>query len=147
MDISDPEYTAVKDRCFVGVARVQLRSLNFDHPLAEPHRDLSKKAVNRLKRIFTIEGCLREQSENYVNAVVDRQHLRSALREANLRESDLIPGDDGRAPALPILKVSCLHGLHRVRAAQKFLDRDDQWWTVRLFSDGEASTRQVWAGN
>jgi hypothetical protein len=29
--------------------------------------------------------------------------------------------------------IRCLNGLHRIQAAKDYLDRNDQWWVVRLY--------------
>ena len=34
--------------------------------------------------------------------------------------------------------LDCLNSLHRVLAACEFLDKNDRWWIVRLYTDGEA---------
>jgi hypothetical protein len=36
-----------------------------------------------------------------------------------------------------LLRVDCLLGLHRIEAAKTFLDDNDQWWVVRLFTKGK----------
>ncbi|KAG9382793.1 repeatdomain containing protein [Pyrenophora tritici-repentis] len=38
------------------------------------------------------------------------------------------------APALRPKNVHCLSGMHRIEAARRFLDENDKWWIVRLFS-------------
>ncbi len=120
----------------VGVARINLSALNFDHSLRHNHRELSDKVVERLRKIFTTEGCLRLDDENHISAVVDSGVLATALSVAGLGMESLRRGDDGFIPHLIISSVKCLHGLHRIAAAKAHLDDNDQWWAVRLYSDG-----------
>ncbi|CBX95206.1 hypothetical protein LEMA_P023580.1 [Plenodomus lingam JN3] len=120
-----------------GLARVSLDSLHFEHPLVlEKHRNESLDNVQRLEKIFERSGCLRLHDENILNAVVREDDLATALSRSNLTAAALrriISATD--APALHLEKVSCLTGLHRIRAADRFLDPNDKWWTVRLFSN------------
>jgi hypothetical protein len=40
---------------------------------------------------------------------------------------------------LNIQKLFCLHGQHRIKAAESFLPHENQWWTIRIYlirSDG-----------
>jgi hypothetical protein len=40
------------------------------------------------------------------------------------------------APALHLQNVQCLSGIHRIEATRRFLNENDKWWIVRLFSYG-----------
>lgn len=138
-EIADVEYGAIKDKHYLGVARVDLSSLSFDHPLNHCHRETSQKAIDRLRKIYRVQGCLRYQDEHFLNGIICRDALDESLAEGGLGVEGydyLTRKEDGTIPYLPLLNVNCLHGLHRVRAAEKFLDDDDQWWIVRLYADG-----------
>jgi hypothetical protein len=134
----DDVLAAHKADCYRGIARVRLASLQFQHPLVvEKHREESSQNVRRLQRIFEKDGCFRLQDENAINAVVEEGHLDAALRVANLTAGALRELHLARdAPFLNISTVKCLTGLHRIRAADQFLDENDKWWVVRFFSCG-----------
>ena len=136
-DRKDLEDGAIKDKSFLGIARVELSSLSFDHTLNVCHRETSPKAIKRLKQIFKTQGCRRYQDENFLNGIVSHEALDHALAEVGLTQTRLTRKEDGTIPLVPVLSVGCLHGLHRVRAAEHFLDEDDQWWVVRLYADGK----------
>ncbi|CAN9092239.1 unnamed protein product [Alternaria alternata] len=38
------------------------------------------------------------------------------------------------APTLHLDNLQCLDGMHRIEAARRFLNENDKWWIVRLFS-------------
>lgn len=127
-----------KFNCYRGIARVPLESLHFQHPLVrETHREESPKNIRRLERIFEASGCLRLEDENVINAVVEDADLALALNQASLTADDLKRIRAARdAPVLHLKNVKCLMGLHRIRAADRYLDANDKWWTVRIFTSG-----------
>ncbi len=133
VDENEAEIASIEHRCFKGLARVKLSALKFDQ---QGHRELSANIVARLHKIFAIEGCLRLDNENFISAVITSDALRNAIAESNLESQSLCQQDDGSIPFLGLASVDCLHGLHRVAAARGYLDENDQWWTVRLYSDG-----------
>jgi hypothetical protein len=137
MDI-DGELATLKDRCYRGVARVPLHTLDFNHPLAlGKHREASEQNIQRLERIFERNGCLRLQEENVINAVVHDEGLSSLLLSHALTAEQLRRVTWARdAPVLNLGNLKCLSGLHRIEAAKRHLDENDKWWIVRLFSDG-----------
>ena len=133
----DEEFAKLQTRYYKGTARIPLSALRFGHAEA---RVLSQKNVTRLKRIFHIEGCHRLDAENQIIAVIDPIVLQEALRGAGLDEILLrTAGEDGLFPLLETTPaVDCLHGLHRVRAAEEHLNDNDKWWTVRLYCKGKS---------
>ena len=53
IDMLGKDFTAIKAQCFRGVAKVDLKALNFKHPLARKYYYRpSKKKVTVLKNIF-----------------------------------------------------------------------------------------------
>ncbi|KAK5010494.1 hypothetical protein LTR28_009568 [Elasticomyces elasticus] len=56
-------------RHYRGLVRVDIDALNFARGTA--HRPISERNVDRLRQVFTLEGCRRYAEENYVTAVVD----------------------------------------------------------------------------
>jgi hypothetical protein len=139
----DAELRKQKLRCYRGIARVSLESLTFRHALAEnKHRAISQENVRRLKRIFEHNGCLRLQEEHVINATVHDDDLDAALAKSGITETDFCSlrwTQD--APLLDLPSIQCLSGLHRIEAAHQFLDDNDKWWVVRLFSHGGFNDR------
>jgi hypothetical protein len=39
--------------------------------------------------------------------------------------------------------IKCLHGQHRLKAAEHFLPSIDQWWTVDLYLDGKPEISHI----
>ncbi|KAH7551129.1 hypothetical protein BM1_10003 [Bipolaris maydis] len=125
-----------KANCFRGLIRARLDCLQFNHQLfLNKHREESPQNVRRLQKIFEKTGCLRLQDENIIDAVVEDDRLNAALHAIGLSNEALqkicSPED---APSLYLGELRCLNGLHRIRAADQYLNENDKWWVVRLFS-------------
>ncbi|EUC40671.1 hypothetical protein COCMIDRAFT_108213 [Bipolaris oryzae ATCC 44560] len=125
-----------KANCFRGLIRARLDCLQFNHQLfLNKHREESPQNVRRLQKIFEKTGCLRLQEENIIDAVVEDDRLNAALHAIGLSNEALqkirSPED---APSLYLGELRCLNGLHRIRAADQYLNENDKWWVVRLFS-------------
>ncbi|KAI9715107.1 MAG: hypothetical protein M1828_001042 [Chrysothrix sp. TS-e1954] len=119
---------------FVGLARVRLTALDFELALQQAHREASEKVTEQLLRIFELEGCRWLDHCNYLSASVDSESLTQALVAAGIDRNALPEQGDRSIPWLDLTRVDCLHGLHRVLAASKFLVEEvDRWWTVRLY--------------
>jgi hypothetical protein len=138
------------DTKFLGLARIRLDQLHFADSIKQGHREASEKVETRLLTVFKFVGCLRLEAENFIDAEVDSNALNLALLRANLTEAEIEAKaqndiyDSAQVPALSFEQgITCLNGLHRIRAAESFLDLNDQWWIVRLYSNVEkkASTR------
>ncbi|KAL1629899.1 hypothetical protein SLS56_005169 [Neofusicoccum ribis] len=135
-DAAEPRDSRLAHAFLKGVAKVPIDALKFDHDLfVQHHRPVSEKIVERLRGIFRREGCLRDDTGNWIDALVDAPHLEYILSKNGLREADL-RSDAGRFPLLELNRVDCLQGVHRVLAASKLLNPNDRWWTVRLYSKG-----------
>ncbi|KAK4982611.1 hypothetical protein LTR50_007666 [Elasticomyces elasticus] len=121
-------------RRYRGLVRVDIDALDFAHGTV--HRPISERNVDRLRQVFTLEGCRRYTEKNYITAVVDLPTLERALLDFDLQLDGLLqrcaPQD---IPKLSCAKLRCLHGLHRVSAALQHLDENDRWWIVKLFTD------------
>ena len=110
-----------------GTAKVALDSLSFD-PLDQPDRH----NVERLVKMFRIEGCNRLNPIHFVSGAVAADVLQASLAYSNLTADDL------RSSTPPTLRlphgaqIDCLHGKHRVAALResRYLS---PWWTVRLY--------------
>ena len=143
---------AIKAHYLLGLARVDLHELVFTPAISRGHRESSDKLKTRLITVYELEGCRRFEEENFIDAKIDADDLNVALQKANLTISALKEKshkDLCNPEQISRLKfqrgLSCLNGLHRVRAAQTFLDPNDRWWIVRLYSqenfDNDLSTR------
>ncbi|KAI1680263.1 DUF3723 containing protein [Pyrenophora tritici-repentis] len=143
MELPDIDFAATRSTCFRGVARVPLHALNFQNRLVlDKHRELSEENVKRLQNIYEQVGCNRLEEENVINAVIADEDLVAELSSQGKSIEDFRnlqwPQD---ALDLPLEYVDCLSGMHRIEAARRFLDENDKWWVVRLFSHSELLTR------
>ena len=86
---------------------------------------------------FELEGCDRLDDETFIPATVDDNLLRTAIHNSGLVEA-VIRNPEGCISSLKISRVDCLHGLHRVLAAERHLDEKDHWWVVKLYSKGKS---------
>lgn len=140
---NDQELATLKIESYRGIARIPLDSLDFKHSLVQrQHREISLQNVHRIRGIFERTGCLRFDGDNIVNAIIADSDLKEALESANITaasfQSCQWPID---APRLNLTRVKCLSGLHRIEAAKDFLDENDKWWIVRLFSESKCIPR------
>ena len=137
---TDAEFRLATERNlkYQGTARVDLNQI-VPHPTIA--RNIDSKNVHRLCGIFGKDGCRRLSLHNHVTAIVSRQDLNSALHAAGVGVHELMTSSGDRYPHLHFStgQVHCLHGQHRLKAGEEFLPRNDQWWTVDLYLDGEKS--------
>lgn len=136
-DFEDLEKRRAQSRLasFRGTAKVKLTHLSFPNPIS----CVDPKNVNRLKRVFELEGCSRLEPEHHIPALVDDevfnnitanvdfdlQHLKGAWAEQLIELQ--FPED---------YKLECLHGQQRVAAAEVVLSASDRWWVVDLYGRG-----------
>ncbi|CAI6338124.1 unnamed protein product [Periconia digitata] len=125
---------------FLGHARVALDKLSFDKSMRTGHREVPEKVTNQLISVFKLEGCRRFDEETFIDVLIDQKLFESILLSTEFTLSSF--REETRkcaAREIPFLdlsqKVDCLNGLRRTRAAQKFLDPNDQWWVVKLYSE------------
>jgi hypothetical protein len=121
---------------FRGTACVSLRKLIFK---PEYSRDVDKRNVERLKRIFATQGCLRLSPSNHVPAIIDEQDLKVALQYSRRTLEDLLNSAQDAPPKLafpPNYMLQCIHGQHRILAAMEILKPKEEWWTVDLYLSG-----------
>ncbi|KAL8939684.1 MAG: hypothetical protein Q9216_003224 [Gyalolechia sp. 2 TL-2023] len=122
---------------FQGTAKVALRHLQFTESGQNPELHLDPKNIARLVQVFSIEGCHRLDPANHVPALISENVLSRCLQKNSLSKANLLL--QKRTP--PDLKLdddivlSCLHGRHRIAAAQEVLLPIEKWWTVDLYSD------------
>ncbi|CEJ55661.1 hypothetical protein PMG11_01909 [Penicillium brasilianum] len=133
--LTDAEYRLTTERQlkYQGTAKVNLDQISLQ-PLSS--REIDHQNVERLREIFAKDGCNRLDLRNHVTAVVSRQHLQRACHATGLALEEL----KSRQQQYPRLRfhgrrVKCLHGQHRLKAAEDFLSPSDRWWTVDLYLD------------
>ena len=128
---------------FLGTVRLKLRHLNVEHQGPEDTY-LDPKNVTRLLGVFKLEGCLRLNEEHHVPAIINRGAFQDALIASEVQAEKLLSPQGGDPPPelkLPAdMKITCLHGKHRLAAAHQFLGPGDKWWMVSLYSDGMSLT-------
>jgi hypothetical protein len=123
-------------RTYKGSARISLDVLHFR---SSEHRDLDAKHVEYLKGCFQRDSCRRLEKRNHIEAVVDQPILDAALRKSDVSARELLTNQPNGCPELSFpagFKLRCLHGQHRIQAAQEFLLPHDKWWTVDLYTSG-----------
>ncbi len=131
MAAADVNDCYAEDLCFRGYARVDLRALRFDDV---DHRPISDKNVARLLRVFETEGCRRFDANNFIKAVVEETDLQQLVVSQEVERS--IPDAWDQRGLANVVSILCLDGLHRVEAAKRFLDSNDQWWIISVYIKG-----------
>ena len=132
---------AERSRLFYGSVKVWLSQLVYEDLLTNP-RQLDPKNVNRLLEIYRLEGCHRFDLKHRIPALIDKLTLDRALQKSSVTPSTLNSVEEpqlldfGRG-------IVYLHGRHRLEAAKTFLEADDKWWVVDLFSEGMISSSSI----
>lgn len=119
-------------RFFLGCAVI-----NLDHLQIEEPRDYvgMRHRVDRLRKIFEIEGCCNLEPENKVVATVDPSTFANALSSTGVAEEQLLD----QVSQVPLkfnenARLICIHGRHRLRAAREF---GESCWLVDIYRDGK----------
>jgi hypothetical protein len=136
-ELDDQEVTTAKQRYYLGTVRIAISSLTF----SKGTRPTSQKIVKHLQHSFESDGCRRLEPANYLPAVIDEGILIRSLSESSISpESIRQPPENGTPHLLSLpqgYKIDCLHGRHRVLAAEPSLMGQNSWWTVTLYRSGE----------
>ncbi len=145
--LEDSKSERERRRQFRGTARVSLDLLDF--PL-DAYRELSRKNVDRLKGAFRREGCRREFVNNHILVIINQDSLDAALEFSRVTATELrtCPRDD--YPELRFragVRLTCLHGKHRVQAGREFLSPRDKWWIADFYLDGEYCNMRSYSVN
>lgn len=127
------ELAAEKHVKFRGSAIIKLDVLVFD-------RNVDSTNTERLRDLFRDGGHFRLNSYNHIVAVVDQHSLNTAIEFSGLTADMLLDnsGHYNRLEFPPGLRIDCIHGLDRARAAAESLHPGDQHWVVDLFIKGNA---------
>jgi hypothetical protein len=114
---------------------VWITHLDFPHP----SRQIDRKIVGRLKKDFKRRGCLKETPDNWIQAIIDDSILQAALEKLGMSAAQFKATSTDRPPLLDLgsrVKLECLHGQHRIRAAKEGLGAPERWWVVELYGTG-----------
>jgi hypothetical protein len=121
----------------LGLARIPLSCLAFLDDVAEGRRDEDGENIQRLLRIFKLEGCDRAEERHFIKGYVEQNSLSQLAAE---KPKDFSNEDPASIPLINQLQVNCAEGLHRIRAAEIFLKDEEKWWVVKLYNqNGEQS--------
>ena len=123
-----------------GRAKISLHNLKFEDEHVACGRTVDPKNIARLVGVFESEGCLRLEAENHIPALIGQTLLGDCLRNSFVSQAALL---DFRQdpPFLNLADGQCLvalHGKHRIKAAERFLEPFDRWWLVDLYDSGES---------
>jgi hypothetical protein len=122
---------------FRGSALIDLKHLVFESDQVPGTRALDHKNVARLVQIFELEGCHRLEPEHHVPAIISEKILSDALQRSQVSQAALLKHD--QPPRLRFddtVRLTCLHGKHRLAAADEFLLPGDKLWVVDLYKEG-----------
>lgn len=117
---------------YKGSAQVSITHLDFPHPC----RQVDRRIVEQLKKDFEGQGCMRHS--NRVPAIIDDSILETALGDINTQS--FRTSSTTSPPKLHFgdnVKLECLHGQHRVLAAEEFFAPRKRWWIVDFYATGE----------
>lgn len=135
--LTDAEVQLTRERSlkYQGTAKIYINQI-VPHPSIS--RELDPKNVVRLCDVFSRDRCRRLDIRNHVTGIVSRRHLDLALRSAGVSSTSLMTNPPDQFPLLefPAGQVRCLHGQHRLKAAEELLPPSEQWWTVDLYLEG-----------
>jgi hypothetical protein len=143
MNYSGPELLARLEREFAedkianfkGTARVRISQLLFPNPI----RPLNKKIRVELKRKFGREGCLQNERDCTIPAVIDDSILHVVFEKLGVSAESFKANSISNPTKFEIpggLNVECLHGQHRVAAAAEYLPPEHRWWRVDIYGSG-----------
>ena len=125
-----------KSRHLLGTARVRISQLEFQDPI----RPLDQKIVTELLRDFKAEGCLQHEHDCSVPAIIDENGFFHILRHLEVDADHFKTTSTSQSAHFKLpddVQLQCLHGLHRIYAASKYLPIMESWWLVDLYSDSE----------
>lgn len=139
IDKRDLESNIFAAKRIIGTVRAEISSLQFIpiHPFQSTRRQEDSQIVDDLVEVFRKTAIRRYDPDNVIRALVTPAELRRVLKASGVTQTVLTsPAPDGSLRLLktaPNQKLSCLEGLHRIKAAEKVLAEDDCWWTIKLY--------------
>ena len=142
--MNEEERFAERQSKFQGSAKIHLKHFDFFEDSEIPAAlKLDDKNVGRLMQIFKLEGCKRLEPEHHIPALIEETVLEQSLVQSGLQLGSLrdIP------PVLELpdnYRLVCLHGKHRIAAANRFLLPGNKWWTVDLYLKSLWKMERIW---
>lgn len=121
---------------YQGCAIIKLQHLEFEANNLTGTREVAEKNVEKLLKMFEIEGCGNLEPEHRVSATIEEEVLRRALAKSNLTREALL--DPTNHPYLMLEGedlMTCIYGKHRLKAGERF---GEFTWLVDLYLDGRA---------
>lgn len=122
---------------FHGSAKVDIHDISINYS-----QEVNPDTIKRLIKIFQTQGCARLDPANHVPVLVQRSVLDQALRDANASPSDLLQQFATNLPHISFPtehKLNCVHGQHRLLAAEAYLLPEERWWCVDLYTSGKTT--------
>lgn len=122
-----------KHRAWAGSAIIQIRHMRFEALLDV--RELDLEHVGKLVRKYKTDpfGCEPFLPQNRVPVLVSRSNLRDVLSRNQLMPKDLHRSNPPKLVLSTEDLIICLHGRHRLAAAEACLEPSEQWWGVELY--------------
>jgi hypothetical protein len=121
---------------YQGCAIIKLQHLQFEANHLIGTREIAEKNVEKLLKMFEIEGCGNLEPEHRVCATIQQGVLGRALAKSNLTREALL--DPINQPHLLLERedlITCVYGKHRLKAGERF---GEITWLVDLYLDGRA---------
>ena len=125
-----------RNKHFLCIARFRLENLWFGD---EWESHLDQNNVQRLRKVFLVQGCLPQTPVNYVQAVIPTEQIQRAIQASGTSEAAFkTPGEIIPELIFPSdYRVHCLHGRHRIAAAKLvFLSSIKRSWPVEIYDEG-----------
>lgn len=130
---------------FRGCAVIDFNHLFFEDAALLGSREYSQFNVDRLIKIFQIEGCCNMDPEHRIAAVVDSDRLKNALSISGITQEQLLdPTAQNILSFEEGTRLLCIFGKHRLRAAEALGKRS---WLVDIYVDGRFFTFHVVIAN
>lgn len=133
-----------KYKAFRGSIKYPLHRLDHEQA-SEKSRQLNRKNVERLIKVFQLEGCRRLDAENHVPGLIPNRALSILLESVTEGEVRLKASDKEPVWSDTPDRLTYLHGRHRLEAAKRFLPANEKWWVVDLYTDDALSENGVQA--
>ena len=124
-------------RLHIATVRVHLDSITFGDDIA-----FKFKNINRLRRIFELQDCIRLDPANYLSAEIEADLLERFLHASSLSRSQIASWAGDIPPLLrlpPQYALLCAEGQSRIAAAKSTLHGVNRWWPVKLHLKGFGS--------
>ena len=108
-------------QCYQGCAIIKLQYLRYKEYNLTGTREIAEKNVEKLFRIFEIEGCGNLEPKHRVTATINQEVLRKALTKSNLTLEALI--DLKNQPNLLLEGediITCIYRKYCLKAGERF---------------------------